>query len=70
PNYQNIYIWSKPEYHRKKFSGSAIFYEASYIYSGVTHLDFKMLILLIAICAMHNADIIKIDRLIFQLRKS
>jgi len=28
------------------------------------------LILLIAICAMHNADSIKINRLIFQLRKS
>jgi len=33
-------------------------------------LDFKVLILLIAICAIHNADSIKINRLIFQLRKS
>jgi len=33
-------------------------------------LDFKILILLIAICAMHNADSIKINMLIFQLRKS
>ncbi len=33
-------------------------------------MDFKILILLIAICAMHNADSIKINRLIFQLRKS
>ncbi len=36
----------------------------------VTHFDFKILILLIAICAMHNVDSIKINRLIFQLRKS
>jgi len=33
-------------------------------------LDFKILILLIAIYAIHNADSIKINRLIFQLRKS
>jgi len=37
---------------------------------GVTHLDFKILILLIAICAMHNDSPLKINRLIFQLRKS
>jgi len=33
-------------------------------------LDFKILILLIVICAIHNADSVKINRLIFQLRKS
>jgi hypothetical protein len=38
---------------------------------GVTHLDFKILILLIAIYAMHNADSIKINRLgVTQLKKS
>jgi len=44
--------------------------QTSSLFLGVTHLDFKSLILLIAIYAMHNVDSIKINRLIFQLRNS